>query len=343
MAMYSYYTALVKNKKDLGTVFYWLKILYKINNHSIILEMYDFPPYRPPSEARSALLRVTRGCPWNHCTFCGMYKSKRYEARPYAEIESDIGEIRDIFPAARTLFIGDSDSLLHDDILKIIKKAKRTFAGLTRITAYARSLTLVRKSDEELSALKEAGLTRLHVGLESGDRSLLKQICKGATPEVMVKGGQKARQAGLELCFYVLCGIGGERGWKQHADGTAGVINQVNPDFIRLRTISLVTNAPLFKSWESGEFEMITPLTRLMETRRLLKKLAVADCELASDHLTNYLWGTEGIIFQGVDGNLPGDKQEMLKTLDDVIKKIADRDDILDANALVQQGVIQRL
>jgi hypothetical protein len=159
----------------------------------------------------------------------------------------------------------------------------------------------------------------------------------------MVRGGKKARQAGLELCFYVLCGIGGEKLWKQHADGTAAVLNQVNPDFIRLRTISLVSNAPLFKSWEAGEFDMISPLTRLKETRRLIKKLAVSDCELASDHLTNYLWGTEGIVYQGVDGYLPRDKEMMVQVLDEVIKKISPRDDILDANALVQQGVIQRL
>lgn len=314
-----------------------------MNNHSIILEMYDFPPYRPPSEASSALLRITRGCPWNHCTFCGMYKNKRYEPRPYGEIKSDIDQIQDIFPQALTLFIGDSDSLLHDDILRIIKEIKRTFPVLKRITAYARSQTLIRKSSQELLALKKAGLTRLHVGLESGDRTILKQIRKGATPEVMIKGGQRSRQAGLELCFYILCGIGGEPLWKQHADGTSEVINQVNPDFIRLRTISLVSNAPLFKYWKSGEFRMISPLSRLKETRRLIKKLDVLDCELASDHLTNYLWGAEGIIYHGVDGYLPRDKEKMLKILSKAIEKIAQRDDILDANALVQQGVIQRL
>lgn len=305
--------------------------------------MYDFPPYRPPSEAESALLRVTRGCPWNHCTFCGMYKNKKYEPRPYEEIESEISQIQDIFPRTRTLFIGDSDSLLHEDILRVIKEVKKTLPDLERITAYARSHTLVKKSSQELSALKKAGLSRLHVGLESGDRSLLKRMRKGATPELMVRGGQKARQAGLELCFYVLCGIGGEKLWKQHADGTAAVINQVNPDFVRLRTISLVSNAPLFRFWEAGEFVMITPLSRLKETRRLIKKIDVDGCELASDHLTNYLWGTEGIVYHGVDGYLSRDKKDMLRILDEAIEKITHRDDILDANALVQQGIIQRL
>jgi hypothetical protein len=272
-----------------------------------------------------------------------MYKNKKYESRPYKKIKEDIEQIQDIFPASQTLFLGDSDSLLHDDILKIVEEVKKTFTGLKRITAYARSHTLVRKSDAELSALKKAGLSRLHVGLESGDRSILKWIRKGATPELMVKGGKKARKAGLELCFYVLCGIGGEKLWQQHADGTAEVINQVNPDFIRLRTISLVSNAPLFKCWEDGKFDMISPLSRLKETRRLITKIEGSDCELASDHLTNYLWGTEGIVYHGVDGYLPRDKEKMIKILDEAIKKIKSRNDILDANALVQQGVIQRL
>ncbi len=305
--------------------------------------MIDFPPYRPPSEANSALIRVTRGCPWNHCTFCGMYKNLKFEPRPFEKIVSDISLIHEIYPGSQTVFIGDSDSLLHKDILKIVKLITETFSEMQRMTSYARAHTLVRKDIDELCALKEAGLTRLHVGLESGDRDILKSIRKGATPEIMTKGGIKAKQAGFELCFYVLCGIGGETLWQEHADGTASVLNSINPDFIRLRTLSLVPNAPLYETWEAGTFVPITPLTRLKETERLIKKLNVTDCELASDHLTNHLWAPEGMIYQGVDGKLPQDKERMLKTLKEVIEKVSERDDIVDANTLVQQGVIKRL
>lgn len=305
--------------------------------------MIEFPPYRPPSEAQSALIRVTRGCPWNHCTFCGMYKNMKFECRSYGEIASDTSILHEIFPGSQTVFIGDSDSLLHREILKIVKLINETFPGIQRLTSYARAHTLVRKNIDELQALREAGLIRLHVGLESGDRKILKSIKKGATSEIIIKGGTKAKEAGFELCFYVLCGIGGEGLWQEHAEETAKVINSVSPDFVRLRTLSIVRNAPLYDIWKSGKFETITPLTRLKETKRMIEKLDVLDCELASDHLTNHLWAPEGIIFHGVDGKLPRDKESMLDTLDKAIKIASERDDIVDTNTLVQQGVIQRL
>jgi coproporphyrinogen III oxidase-like Fe-S oxidoreductase len=272
-----------------------------------------------------------------------MYKNVKFEPRPFDEIASDISAIRKISQGSQTIFIGDSDSLLHKEILKVVKLISETFPGIERMTSYARALTLVHKDIKELRALKKAGLTRVHVGLESGYENILKSIRKGATPEIMIKGGIKAKEAGFEFCFYVLCGIGGETLWQEHADGTARVINSVNPNFIRLRTLSLVPKAPLFETWESGRFELITPLTRLKETRRLIKKLNVSGCELASDHLTNYLWAPEGIIFQGVNGKLPQDKEMMLDTLEKVIKKVKAKENILDANTLVQRGFIERL
>jgi hypothetical protein len=204
-------------------------------------------------------------------------------------------------------------------------------------------MTLVKRELSDLKALNRAGLTRLHVGLESGDPGVLKRIKKGATPEIMIKGGKKARQAGFELCYYVLCGAGGESDWECHAEGTAGVINAVGPDFVRLRTLSLVKNAPLFRDWKAGKFQPITPFSRLRETRRLIEKLKINDCELASDHVTNYLWSPEGIVYHGVDGMLPKDREGMLKTIDGAIEEIKDREDILDANMMVQKGYIQRL
>ena len=305
--------------------------------------MYDFPPYRPPSEAHSALIRVTRGCPWNHCTFCGMYKHDRYEMRTFDEINADVGMMGELFPLSRTVFVGDSDSLCHEEILKIVKLIRGKFPGLERITSYARALTLVKKKPSELQALNRAGLNRLHLGLESGDPQILKHIRKGATPEIMIKGGKMAKKAGFELCYYVLCGIGGESRWKEHADGTARVINEVCPDFIRLRTLSLVSDAPLYQEWQSGTFQPITPISRLKETRRLIEKLKVKQCELASDHVTNYLWSPQGIVYHGVDGMLPKTRDHLLETIDMAIENIREREDILDANMMVQQGVIQRL
>jgi biotin synthase-like enzyme len=292
---------------------------------------FDFLPYRPPSEANSALLRVTRGCPWNRCVFCGMYRNVKFEVRPFEEIAEDIDRLDHFFPGSETLFIGDSNSLLHKELIEIVKRVKQTFPNIKRITSYARAHTLQLKSEEYLKELRDAGLTRLHVGLESGDETILKRICKGASPEIMIEGGRKSRQAGFELCFYVLCGVGGEAFWREHADGTARVINAVNPDFARLRTVSILPDTPLYETWKAGKFDPITPLSRLKETRRLIERLNVSNCEVVSDHVTNYLWAGGRIIYRGVEGELPQRKESMLNELDAVIEEVSKRDDILDA------------
>jgi hypothetical protein len=272
-----------------------------------------------------------------------MYKDLKFELRSYEEVASDISKAPALFPQATTVFIGDSDSLVHKDILKIVGLTRKAFPRADRITSYARAHTIARRNIEQLTALRKAGLTRLHIGLESGNAETLDHLSKGADPDVMISGGCKAKQAGFEVCFYVLSGAGGESRWKEHADGSAKVINAVNPDFVRLRALSLVRNAPLYEEWKSGRFVQIAPSTRLRETRRLVEQLDVSDCRLASDHVTNYLWGSEGVVFTGVNGVLGQDKELILQTLNEGIDKVENRDDILDANTLIQRGIITNL
>ena len=193
---------------------------------------YDFPPFRPPSEADSLLLRVTRGCPWNKCTFCSMYKSTRFEIRDLDEILSDIEPAKELYgDRVRTVFIGDSNSLVvkTETLVQVLHSLYSAFPHVERVTSYARSKTLVKKRAEDLEGIRKAGLTRLHVGLETGDRELLEEIRKGATPAEMVEGGKKAKKAGFEYSLYVLLGIGGEDRWEQHARGSAEVLNQIDP------------------------------------------------------------------------------------------------------------------
>lgn len=168
---------------------------------------YDYPPYRPPSEAGSLLLRVTRGCPWNQCAFCSMYKDAPFERRPLEEIFQDIETAQRVHgPRVRTVFIGDSNSLILDSetLAKILGHLYQHFPSIERVTSYARARTLCKKSPDELRQIREAGLTRLHVGLETGDAGLLKEIKKGATPEQMVEGCVRAKEAGFEMSLYVL-------------------------------------------------------------------------------------------------------------------------------------------
>jgi len=270
---------------------------------------YDPPPYRPPSEASSLLLRVTRGCPWNQCTFCSMYKSLRFEKRPVEEVLQDIDTLREFSGAgAPTLFIGDSNSLVLDTktLVEILKHLYEVFPSVQRVTSYARARTLSKKSMEELKAIRQAGLTRLHIGLETGDPELLEAIKKGATPEQMVEGALQAKAAGFEVSLYVLAGIGGEKKWKQHAEGTAKVLNQIDPHFIRIRTYVPTPFSPLWDKVQEGSFELASAETILKEQRRLIEHLDVRS-EYLSDHVSNYV---------PVYGQLPRDQASMLQTID---------------------------
>jgi len=280
---------------------------------------YDFPPFRPPSEANSLLLRVTRGCPWNRCTFCSMYKGMKFEIRDLEEILGDIELAMDLYgDRVRTIFIGDSNSLVAktEMLVKILNALFSSFPHIERVTSYARAKTIAKKPLEDLIKIYQAGLTRLHVGLETGDRDLLKEIEKGATPEEMIEGGRKAKKAGFEYSLYVLLGVGGEEKWEQHARGTAEVLNQVDPHFIRVRTFIPQPNSPLYEAMVEGSFQPASPETILKETKLLLEKLQVTS-QFLSDHISNLL---------PLHGKLPEDKEKMIQMLEEALKELREND-----------------
>jgi radical SAM superfamily enzyme YgiQ (UPF0313 family) len=274
---------------------------------------YDFPPFRPPSEANSLLLRVTRGCPWNRCTFCSMYKTIKFEIRDLEEVQSDIELARDLYgDKIRTVFIGDSNSLIvkTEMLIKVLNTLFSSFPHIERVTSYARSKTLFKKPIEDLERIYQSGLTRLHVGLETGNRDLLKEIEKGATPEEMIEAGKKAKKAGFEYSLYVLLGIGGEEKWERHARGTAEVLNQIDPHFIRVRTFIPQPSSPLYEAMMRGDFKSPSPETILKETKLLLEELHVTS-QFLSDHISNLL---------PLHGKLPEEKESMVQMIDDALR-----------------------
>jgi radical SAM superfamily enzyme YgiQ (UPF0313 family) len=308
------------------------------------LNMYDFPPYRPPNEAESALIRVTRGCPWNRCTFCFMYKHIKFETKSLREVKEDVDKARQIFRKAESIFLGDSDNLVHKELPEIVSYVREIFPEAERVTSYARAKTILRRKMDYLRAVRESGLDRLHIGLESGDALVLECLCKGARPEEIAEAGQKAKKAGFEVSFYLLCGAGGKERWKEHAINSAKVLNQAKPDFIRLRTLTLKHGTPLRQRLESGEFVITPPLERLKEVKLFIENLYLDKCYLASDHVTNYLWAGGTSIFRGVAGNLPEDKEEMLKILNQVIEFVRSTDlEIKDSNRLYEEGFLAAL
>jgi radical SAM superfamily enzyme YgiQ (UPF0313 family) len=275
---------------------------------------YDFPPFRPPSEANSLLLRVTRGCPWNRCAFCSMYKTVKFEIRGLEEIRGDIDMARELYgDRVRTVFIADSDSLVTktEIFLEVLKSLYASFPHVERVTSYARAKTLAKKPFGDLEKIRETGLTRLHVGLETGDRELLQEIKKGATPEEMIEAGKKATRAGFEYSLYVLLGIGGEDKWEQHARGTAEVLNQIDPHFIRVRTFIPQPDSPLYDAMETGRFQPPGPETILKETKLLLEKLEVTS-EFLSDHISNLL---------PLHGRLPQEKERMVGMAEEALRR----------------------
>jgi len=294
---------------------------FRFGRHlAIAEESYDFPPFRPPSEADSLLVRVTRGCPWNRCAFCPMYKHIKFEKRPIADIKRDI-DTAATFTGGRveTVFIGDSDSLVikTEDICEILDYLYAAFPSVSRTTSYARAHTLKLKSIQDLRKIREAGLTRLHIGLETGSPRLLKHIRKGATPETMIHGCTRAKGAGFEVSVYVLLGIGGMASWKEHATATARVLNEIDPDFVRVRTITPQPGTPLFQWWTEGSFEMPDPETILQEQKAIIEGLSIT-CQYLSDHVSNYA---------PVHGNLPDDKSAMLSVIDTTLEKLSKDED----------------
>jgi radical SAM superfamily enzyme YgiQ (UPF0313 family) len=244
-----------------------------------------------------------------------MYKGMKFEIRDLEEILGDVELAKDLYgDRISTVFIGDSNSLVvkTEMLVKILNALFSSFSNIERITSYARAKTIAKKPLEDLMKIYQAGLTRLHVGLETGDRDLLKEIEKGATPEEMIEGGRKAKRAEFEYSLYVLLGIGGEEKWESHARGTAEVLNQIDPHFIRVRTFIPQPGSRLYEAMEEGRFRLATPETILKETKLLLEELQVTS-QFLSDHISNLL---------PLHGKLPGDKEKMIQMIDEALREL---------------------
>jgi radical SAM superfamily enzyme YgiQ (UPF0313 family) len=273
-----------------------------------------------------------------------MYKNQAFEQKSLEEIKQDVFSARNIYGKVKTIFLGDSDNLIHKDLPEIVAFIRKTFPEVQRITSYARAKTILRNKMSVLVATRKAGLDRLHLGLESGDPVILERLCKGATPEQMIRGGQKAKKAGFDISFYLLSGAGGKDRWKEHAIESARVLNLAKPDFIRLRTLTVQYGTPLDDKLKHGNFVLTPPLERLMEIELFLQTLELRDCRLASDHLTNYLWAGQAIIYRGIAGSLPDDKHGMIQSVRHAIKSVqASSLPVKDSNQLYKEGVLRGL
>jgi radical SAM superfamily enzyme len=277
--------------------------------------MYEQGVIRPPNEAQSLLVRVTRNCPWNQCLFCPAYKGVKFSKRSVAEVKADIDAMAEEYGKhahmIETAFLQDADSLIlkTEQILEILNHLKLRFPNLRRITTYARATTLKRKSVEEFVQMKEAGLMRIHVGLESGSEKVLKMIKKGITPQDIVEGGRKVMEAGISLSEYIMPGVGGRTLSEEHARETARLLNKVKPDYIRVRTFALPPQSPMKKMVDTGTFVPMTDEEIVAEIRLLVSCLdEIHSYFSCGDYSPNLL--------MQVNGYLDEKKADMLKELD---------------------------
>jgi radical SAM superfamily enzyme YgiQ (UPF0313 family) len=213
-----------------------------------------------------------------------------------------------LWAGGTSAFLQDANTLIMrtPDLVGIVSFLKQTFPLLNRITSYARSKTAAKKSLEELIELRDAGLSRLHIGMESGSNLVLSYVEKGVTAEEHISGGKNVKQAGISLCEYIMPGLGGRKMSSDHVSGTANVLNEVDPDYIRLRTLHMRQGIPLWSKIEAGDFDIQTEDEVVEEIGNLIEKLDVTS-ELKSDHILNLL--------PEVEGKFPGAKSDCLAVI----------------------------
>ena len=299
---------------------------------------FEQGPIRPPSEAGSLLLRLTRNCPWNRCKFCPVYKDTEFSRRPVAHVLRDIEAVHRAALAltsrtggvagaaddpgawqavahwlrngGRSVFLQDADSLVLPpaEMVAILLHLAERFPEVQRVTSYARSRTVARLELQDLQSICQAGLNRLHIGLESGCNEVLRRMHKGTTQRNQIMAGKKVKQAGMELSEYYMPGLGGRSLWEANARETAVALNEINPDFIRLRTLAIPWGAPLYEDYQAGRFDKPTDLEMLREIKLFLESLQGITSTVVSDHILNLL--------PEVEGTLPQDQGRMTAVLE---------------------------
>ncbi|MBF0573859.1 MAG: radical SAM protein [Desulfamplus sp.] len=299
---------------------------------------FELGPIRPPSEASSLLIRVTRNCPWNHCRFCGIYRRKKFSLRPISHVLKDIetvskyiNEIKNnhIHPNSlddreqtafysalswfrngmKSIFLQDSNSLIikPDDLVEILLYIRQLFPEVERITSYARSHTIARIKDNDLEKIAKAGLNRIHIGMESASDKVLTLMKKGVDKATHIRAGQKVKHAGIELSEYYMPGLGGRELSREHALESADALNQINADFVRLRTLAITPAGDLFNDWSAGIFNKLGDKETAQETLLFLENLEGITTTIKSDHILN--------LFEEIDGKLPEDKLKMTNVI----------------------------
>lgn len=271
---------------------------------------YEGSVYRPPSEAGSYILQATVGCSWNACTYCDMYREKRYRVRALDEVLEDIRLARQAFGAGvRKIFVADGDALAMgvEEWEPILRACRTTFPALRRVSAYATARNLLEKAPAELERLRALGLELLYIGPESGDDVTLERIAKGAGYDDHVEAARRAHAAGMLQSLIFLLGAGGVERSHEHALASGRLASAMDPRFLSILTLTVIPGTPLARRAERGRFTLPPIEGLLRELRTLVAEARPTDAIFRTNHASNYL---------PLSGRLPRDRDRLLQVLD---------------------------
>ncbi|MGL1891487.1 MAG: radical SAM protein [Spirochaetaceae bacterium] len=297
----------------------------------------EIGPIRPPSEANSLMVRVTRNCPWNKCKFCGLYNDTKFSIRSEEDVIKDINKIKQIVDSLllgekpnvdsgilsmvnrwlqtgmESVFLQDANTLVikPDTLVRVLEHIRVIFPKVKRVTSYARAQSVSKISDTDMKRLKIAGLNRIHIGMESGSPKVLEFINKGVDKETQIIAGIKVKQAGIELSEYFMPGLGGKELSKENALETADIINQINPDFIRIRTLGIPGDVELSLDVSNGKFIPLGDIDKVKEIHLFLTNLKGITSSVKSDHILNLL--------QESEGQFPQERQNIINPIEDFL------------------------
>ena len=275
---------------------------------------YEGMIYRPPSEADSLILQVTVGCSYNRCTFCGAYQGKSFRIKSFEEVKEDIDEASSYRARIRRVFLADGDALAirQNDLIRIMSYLQMKLSGLERVGIYANAKDILRKERDELKALKDLGLGIVYLGLESGNREVLKRIKKNATIDQLIRAARRVKESGVLLSVTVLLGIGGVEMNQAHAEDTGKVLSEMDPDYVGALSLIVVPGTPIENEIETGKLILPTPFGMIQELEGMIRNFECTRCFFASNHASNYL---------PLRIRMPEEKEEALRRIQEVLRR----------------------
>ncbi|MDF7826074.1 radical SAM protein [Pontiellaceae bacterium B12227] len=268
--------------------------------------------FRPPAEAHSLIIRIQDGCPWNQCTFCGMYKGVNCRFRSLEEMELGIDAARRENPSARRIFLADGDvmAMSFDKLHAVLGMLNDRFPRLSRVNIYANGNSILQKTDTQLQALKRLKLNTLYMGLESGHEETLRKVKKQETAAEMVEAGQRAQAAGLKMSVMILTGLGGKKNRALHTAATAEALNCMQPKILSALRVIPIPGTELYEQEQSGAFEQVTEFQALEELKHMIQALELESTVFRANHSSNIL---------PLEGRFPKDKERLADELDTLL------------------------